>query len=748
MAINLSTLYTPNSNGLLSTSEQRTNQYKNALLNLGSGLSKVDANGNLVTYNPTGSVAQAWDAKGNRLMGDALSSIAANPVPINWDPTAGRAAADTAKQILAQQGVATGLNKDAFYNASPQQLAAAMNVAANARASTVNPTLQRVNTVGGQTSTATQQLAAAMNVAANARASTVNPTLQRVNTVGGQTSTATQQVPTAIPQRRPDITLDPRSGILYGAGNTNISDEQIRNFIGSAKTNDEILNAAVANNVSIDQISRAMGGQGGFSNNGISQYLASKGILRPSAAGTPKSILDQGTPGGQFGQLMLQEGQLGMDAATAAYINLLQQRASNADSLNLDISNRLQQALQPNIDVPPQVSYTPFQAQQTQVTPNMTVRGQLEKLLDPNSTLMIQARTQGIQDAARRYLLNSSLAATAGEDALIRQALNIATPDAETFNRTGLANTHAANQIGLANAQNQLQASQINATNTLQRGIANAELGAKVGMFNADLAYRGLDADANRRFQNYQLNTTLATDLFGRQMDNDNRLKLQEIEQRYQKDIQGSLNASNMYNSLVSEMGRINAMDVPGDAKQSMLNNLLDVFDSQMNLQGSILDVVGLKNPQSVGSKFKSTFKSTSAQTPGATDPQFKNPTTGEALGQNPSQPTEFNTVGGSISTELARNISSVLKIDPRFVVTIQQKQANKNFDKQVEQLVQTGQIEKISLEKYIGQTQGGVLGGSKKINDPLAQIFRLAGGHIYYDYGNVLGRASPIGVA
>ncbi len=104
--------------------------------------------------------------------------------------------------------------------------------------------------------------------------------------------------------------------------------------------------------------------------------------------------------------------------------------------------------------------------------------------------------------------------------------------------------------------------------------------------------------------------------------------------------------------------------------------------------------------------------------------------------------------MGGSISTELARNISSVLKIDPRFVVTIQQKQANKNFDKQVEQLVQTGQIEKISLEKYIGQTQGGVLGGSKKINDPLAQIFRLAGGHIYYDYGNVLGRASPIGVA
>jgi hypothetical protein len=710
MALNLSTLYTPNSQGLLSNNEQKTNQYKNALLNLGSGLSKVDVSGNLVKYNPTGSVAQAWDAQGNRLSGDLLKNIAANPTAINWDPNAGRNAANVASQILQQQGVAAGLGKDTFYNATPQQLAAAMNVAAKQNASTANPTLQRIY---GQAQNNGQP------------APNILP--------GGRVASA------QTPQR--NITLDPRSGILYGAGNTNISDEQIRQFIGGAKSNEEIMQAAVANNVSVDQITRAMGGQGGFNPNSIAKYLADQGIMRPPQ-GQPKMLPGQsGQQPGMPGQagVNLQPGQLGMDSATAAYINMLQQQASGANSLNLDISNRLQQALQQNIAAPQQVNYTPFQAQQTQVTPQMTVQGQLKTLLDPNSTLMAQARTQGIQDAARQGLLNSSLAGTAGENALIRQALNIATPDAETFNRTGLANTQAANQIGLANAQNSLQASQINASNSLQRGIANAELGAKVGMFNADLAYRGLDADANRRFQNYQLNTSLATDLFGRQMDNDNKLKLQDIEQRYQKDIQGSLNASNMYNSLVSEMGRINGMDVPGDAKQSMLNNLMDVFDSQMNLQGSILGVTAFGNKATGGG-----FKTQSSQTPGATGPQFIDKASGEKLGQNPNQPTEFNTVGGSMSSELARNISSALKIDPRFVVTIQQKQADKNFDRQVEELVRTGQMEKISLEKYLGQAPGGMLGGSKKLHDPLAQIFRLAGGHIYYDYGNVLGKAAP----
>ena len=115
-------------------------------------------------------------------------------------------------------------------------------------------------------------------------------------------------------------------------------------------------------------------------------------------------------------------------------------------------------------------------------------------------------------------------------------------------------------------------------------------------------------------------------------------------------------------------------------------------------------------------------------------------------MGQDTNTPTKFNTVGGSISTDLAKKISTILKIDPRFVVTIDQKNANKQFSQTVENLVETGRMEKISLEKYLGQAPGGMLGGSKKLHEPLDQLFRLMDGHVYYDYSNALGNAKPAG--
>lgn len=715
----LSPIYNANSSGLLSNAESKDMQYRNALLGLGTGLSKQDASGNILKFNPTGSLAQAWDAAGNRLSGSQFSNlVAANPVTGPVKQTMSGTASDAAiRNLLLQQGVAKGIGDDVLRNATLDQLKAAAMLTGK-----ITPA---------------------------ARTTPQQPPAQQQQFIPGVTpGNAPGMVRSAMPSRPAQPTLDPRSGILYGTGNANISDQQIRSFITNAPNNQAILDAAVQNNISVDQISRAMGGQGGFDTNNITKYLAQQGITRPPIS-SPKDLTGGQPPAttGQSGALNLQPGQLNMDGATAAYINMLQQQATNANNLNLDISGKLQQAMQQNIANAPSVNYTPAQLAQTKVTPQMTVQGQLATILKNNSPLMQQARTEAQQQAARQGLLNSSLAGTAGEQALLKQALGIATPDAETYRGVGMANTQAANQMNLANAQNSMQAQQINSANILQRNIANAELGAKVGMFNADLVYRGADADANRRFQNYQLNTTLATDLFGRQMDNDNKLKLQEIEQRYQKDIQGSLNASNMYNGLIDQMGRINAMDVPGDAKQSMLNNLFDVFDSQMGLQQKML---GLSTNLFQGTNGTSSFRTTSSQanTPGfdAKAPQFVNQSTGATLGRDTNIPTKFNTVGGSISTDLAKKISTILKIDPRFVVTIDQKNANKQFSRTVENLVETGRMEKISLEKYLGQAPGGMLGGSKKLHEPLDQLFRLMDGHVYYDYSNALGNAKPAG--
>lgn len=90
------------------------------------------------------------------------------------------------------------------------------------------------------------------------------------------------------------------------------------------------------------------------------------------------------------------------------------------------------------------------------VTDDMTVEKRLNRLLSSDSPLLQQARAKAMQTANSRGLLNSSLAAGAGEEAAISQALPIATTDANTFFQQARANQEAQNaaNIAAANAAN------------------------------------------------------------------------------------------------------------------------------------------------------------------------------------------------------------------------------------------------------------------------------------------------------
>lgn len=63
----------------------------------------------------------------------------------------------------------------------------------------------------------------------------------------------------------------------------------------------------------------------------------------------------------------------------------------------------------------------------------MTVAGQMEGLLSENSDYLKRARNRAIQTANQRGLLNTTMAAQAGEAAAIDSALNIASQDAGLF---------------------------------------------------------------------------------------------------------------------------------------------------------------------------------------------------------------------------------------------------------------------------------------------------------------------------
>ena len=103
---------------------------------------------------------------------------------------------------------------------------------------------------------------------------------------------------------------------------------------------------------------------------------------------------------------------------------------------------------------------TTYEAEKAVVSdPTDTVRGQITSLLDEDSAYLERARFRGEEYAASRGLLNTSIAAGAGETSAIEAALPIAQQDAETYTRQRLENQAAINTALSTNVQLQTQAS-------------------------------------------------------------------------------------------------------------------------------------------------------------------------------------------------------------------------------------------------------------------------------------------------
>lgn len=88
---------------------------------------------------------------------------------------------------------------------------------------------------------------------------------------------------------------------------------------------------------------------------------------------------------------------------------------------------------------------------QTQIGDNSLVSNQLNGLLSADNPYMQQATTRGNQEAQRRGLLSSSLAAGAVEGARINAALPIAQQDAQTYANADLQDSAYTQQGNLAN---------------------------------------------------------------------------------------------------------------------------------------------------------------------------------------------------------------------------------------------------------------------------------------------------------
>ena len=100
----------------------------------------------------------------------------------------------------------------------------------------------------------------------------------------------------------------------------------------------------------------------------------------------------------------------------------------------------------------------PTPAQDGAVDPNSLVENRLGGLLSSNSPYITSARADAQQTANSRGLLNSTMAATAGEKAAIQSALPIAQQDANTYAQRGLQEQQGKIQKGLYEVQGDISA--------------------------------------------------------------------------------------------------------------------------------------------------------------------------------------------------------------------------------------------------------------------------------------------------
>lgn len=231
---------------------------------------------------------------------------------------------------------------------------------------------------------------------------------------------------------------NPQASILFGSGSNKYTPEQIKGFITApGRTDDDVLGRALADGVSVGEISRAMAGNANYTPDKIESYLAGKGINKELAGPIPIPV--------------------------------------------------------PRVSAPP-----PVKAERIVVGAKETMAGQMRGLLeDPNSPLNVQAQTFANQQSNKRGLLNSSIAVSAAQDAMMKNAQPIASLDAST----------------------NYDSKKTNAGNALTAGMFSSDLTSRVGMFNA-----GTEKDIGINTQNRQMDFQIAN------MDADNKMAVARMQ--------------------------------------------------------------------------------------------------------------------------------------------------------------------------------------------------------------------------
>jgi len=293
-----------------------------------------------------------------------------------------------------------------------------------------------------------------------------------------------------------NIYKNPQANILYGSGSKKYTPQEIKNYITApGRTDDDILGKALAEGVSLSEINAAMGNNSKYSMANMERHLSERGITKDLA-----------------------DPSAGMPIAARAP--------------------------------------TPVTAGTINVGAKESMAGQMRDLLEnPNNPLNVQAQTYGKQFANRRGLLNSSIAASATQDAMMKNAQPIASQDAST----------------------NYDATKSNVGNKLTADMFNTDTSTRVDMFNA-----GTEKDMAINSQNRNMDYYIAN------MDADNKMAIAQVQAAANDSgIMGDLGKSfmNLYQQTAADP------NISPEVKSQIFNTLKSQFEQVSGLLPSFQQI-------------------------------------------------------------------------------------------------------------------------------------------------------------
>lgn len=209
-----------------------------------------------------------------------------------------------------------------------------------------------------------------------------------------------------------------------------------------------------------------------------------------------------------------------------------------------------------------------------------TVSGQLDAILRKGSPLLDRAKAGATQTANSRGLINSTMAAQAGEAAMIDAAMPIAQSDAGFYN-----------QVAGQNQQFQNAASSQNAQLGTQVNLDNAKAAQLASMTNAENMLKAQGAEA----ENY-------TKAVLKQLDVNSARNLANIEANYKTLMQADQSVAEIYKQSQDSISAIlRDTNLDATAKKTAINNQINMLQNGMEIMGAMNNLTFEVNGQTVG---------------------------------------------------------------------------------------------------------------------------------------------------